>query len=1000
MGLLAGLVLSLDRRAVLAVAGVAVSVAYTLVAASVVGGLKDSQSALAAGLQDNDLIGVGPDGGTVDVARLPRAPDHQIFVVSAGGRTFYVDSGAEALTPGNATAGPSAGLRNGESVVVGDRTLRVVARETSPGASPAWIRIGSQDWEGLAGRSLGQPHVVVYTSHDDALRRGLGAAGLEAAAAPATLDYYAKGADQLTAAVSTTVFASTAVIFLLTATFLHLDLQARRRSFATLRLFGGPAYVRRLMAGRGAFVLGVAHAMALLATLALLRLLDRADAVNLELPWARALASLAITLGGGVAAITVVVVRMPARLRATELTVARPPDVPVGLRPVLVSWRAAIPVMVAALVCAASLGVALGVSDVPFQIFGNRGAEVVAATSGNPLRGEVDAFMGLHMRNVEDFLGASPEIFAPTVIQGRPFMVRGIDWASLVSLDDVRLASGHPPQGFGEVLLGRHAARELGASVGARLLVPAAYTTYVLQATVVGIADSEGILADAVMVDLPTARALTGIQADSANIIRYRIDPEFFRETGRDVTLPTGIEVTDLRLNPPRPVSGQDAIVEVRIVNFDQLGRTRVLTLSVNGVPMDDLAASLPGRSEGSVNMTFRVPDVPRLEIRVNPHLSAEAAPRAYNVTAPARAALGSEVVVRVVELSGSPAAGVTVSSDEQSAVTDGTGTARLAMPTPGNRTLLAEGPAGRGAAYVLVLRPGDENASRLDWLDLNGPTETIEGPWTATATIQNLGGATFDGLLPVPINGTTITSGAVRVEPGARTRVEITLDLKEGRHFIGPPSAQLTVHVRVPGAGSSGGGTDEEESPEGLTVEDLLELRRVRGRPREAPADPVAAFLGDTYENFNAALTVVVLATILHSGLVLVAAVQREIEERTPRIGTLLAVGAHRVALRDRIVREYATVGGIGAALGTLAGIGLASVAAELGFLKGFGHALAPRASAIFALSVWFVNVVVLVATALLAGERVRERTVRSLLQEGPARAQRPPLDELLGGA
>ncbi len=127
--------------------------------------------------------------------------------------------------------------------------------------------------------------------------------------------------------------------------------------------------------------------------------------------------------------------------------------------------------------------------------------------------------------------------------------------------------------------------------------------------------------------------------------------------------------------------------------------------------------------------------------------------------------------------------------------------------------------------------------------------------------------------------------------------------------------------------------------------------------------------------------------------------AVHREVEQRSPTLGTMAAMGADRRDVRGMALREYLLVGTIAALIGTLVGLTVAWIGAELSLISGFGHALLPRADAGFILRVAGASVLTTLGAAVLSVEAVHGRRPGELLTEGPSRTQRPPLDTLLEG-
>lgn len=1007
MGLARGFVFSADRRALLAVLAIAVSVGYALVAGAAVTGLKDAQEALSGDLQDQALIVQLDDGQLAALDRLGQAPtvvlatqatgDHVLYAVLSGDRD---GSGPAVNASDAALAGPSSALAPGDQLTVtgpaGTRVVNVTDRlaEPTPGAASTWLRVSPQLITELTGQPAeDQARLAAYTDPAPDLAGSLTRQGLEVHRAPAATTFYTAGADQLVGAVRTTVAASTLVVGLVASAVVGMELRTRQRSFATLRLYGGPGLVSRLVAARGLVLLLAGHLLAIAATYGLLEVAERGLDLSLQLAGAHTLLAVGATMTGGLVGLIPPTVRARRPLRASALEARAPPSwLPKPLRLTVASWRLVVPLAVSALVLSASLGVVFGAVAIPSQIFGPSGNDVIAETQGNPLRGSVSSFLGDHLSEVDGYAAASPEIFAPTELDGHPVMVRGVDWAKLTDMDEVRVTRGSAPDGPGQAVVGQRLGQKLSLAIGSHLTLPSAYTASLQSVEVVGWVQAPGLLADELLVDLPVARALTDLPADRVHLVRFATDPGLEPTERAALAPPRGIEVTGLRLRPitPVPYEPVDAVIEV--ANFGPDTATRHLTLRVNGQPVADRWVQVGGQETRQVVLGFTAPATGVQQVQVNPTLQPEAGEPAYTLEAPPATPVDRNVTVRVLDRrDGAPVAGVQVRLDGAEATTGPDGRARLLAAQIGNRSLVADGPDGRAAQPILVVAPGAIHRPELRVVDLDGPSRIPAGTWQGVAIVENIGGAPFDGTFTVPVDGNATNATELRLLPAERARVPVQLELEAGEHTLGPPGAQRTVQVVPPGEFRS-----EEGTPK--TVEELLELRRQQARQQRATSQQAtAAFLGDTFENLNTALTIVTLATVLHAGLITLVATHRTIETRTGTIGTLSAVGATPGNLRGRAAREYLLVGAVAGLGGTVLGLALVALAAQLGWLAGFGHALVPRTDPGFVLRIATAAVATTLAAAVLSIEQARDRRLGQLVHQGPRRTERPSLDKLL---
>lgn len=999
MGLLSGFVVSWDRRGVLAALAIAVSVGYALVAGAAVTGLEDAQETLSSDLQNPGAVVTHPEGGFA-LDELPTEPDAALATVERGDHTFYLLRAGE--TPGDRPA-PNETQALASSAVDHDSAqatlqraganVSIVEADPLPGAQWGWVQVSPSAFEKLEGPQRPTVHVAHYEQVTDEQREELEAQGFHAREAPAAASFYVEGAEGLVTSIAVTVGSSALVVALLATGFVNMELRARRKSLATLKLYAGPGLVRRVIAGRGLVLLAAGHVLALATVFALTHLISPRLALDVTLDPAFALGAASATFLGGAVGLAGPLRRADERVEASALSQREPPDwLPAWLRPSLASWRLLIPLVAAALILSASLGVVFGVVDLPGQLFGHDDQRVIADASGNPLRGNVDPFPGFHLGGVDGFEGASPEIFAPTVIQGEPVMARGVSWPQLSQLEPVEITDGRAPRQPGEAALGARLANRVDVQTGDRLTLPAAYTASTTQVTVVGTFEGGGMLADELLVPLDTARGMTKLDHDRVNMVRYDT-----LERRQRVSLPDGIEATGLTIEPSNPVPFEEVTVTVDLVNFASTTETRQLTLHADGRPVDDAFPRLGPRSTGTVEMTFTVPAGGVDEIQVNPTARPEEGEPAYEIDAPAVATTGRTLEVTVTDRQGDPAEGIQLRWGEIEATTNGRGRAELEPTEAANRTLHASGPEGRGARPLLVVDPAHQHDAHLVVREVDGPDRIEPGePWEGVVEYVNLGGEAFNDSRPqIQVDDATHNLSRIRLLSGQSTRVSFTLSLAEGTHAVG--SGEFEKQVTVAPERFRGG--EDGQVPENATVEELLEMRREQASSAsETGHSATQAFVADTFENLDAAITVIVIATILHAGLVTTVAVFREVDERGRSLGTLAAIGASKERVRARAIREYATVGAPAALAGTIGGLALAALAAHVGFLTGFGHALAPRFTPGFTLRVAAASLVTTLIAAVLAVASSSEASIESLMREGPARAQRPPLEALVG--
>lgn len=1000
MGLVAGFVLGLNRRGVLAILAIAVSMAYTLVAGAAAGGLKSAQEVLGERLSESQVFVSREDQAPFPLASLPTTPSSALATVQVGSMTYYTIRRGPPLIEdsGKVLVAPASVLKSGQTLQLGNSSFRVEEHAGIPGALATWVGVDEALFAQVGGPPPPLAHVAIFPRLDAGSQKQLVGEGFLVFPAPAAYGFYTRGAQEIVSVLRLTVAASAIVVGFLTGTLVQLEVNSRRSSLATLQLFVGRRVVKELLVARVLLILALGIGLALVATFGAVALLRRGGLSNLYLPGSFVSWAIPVVGAGGIVGLVWTLRRATRRLRIEDIQAGRPVVGPSWARGfLLTSWRMTIPLAVSAIILAGSLSVNLGVIEMPNQLFGVSSDAVVADLHGNPLRGGVPLFFGEHLSEVPGFLAASPEIFGPTVIEGRPAIVRGVDWSLLSKLDRVRILEGRPPAALGEAVFGQRLAEKLDADVGSSYWVPSPYLSAALAVKVVGIAKAPGILADEALVSLESARALTGLPRDEVNIVRIALNTSFVART--PLSIPNDVVVAELELRPPVPVANETAEVAVRVLNFASEPRSHRLTLRVNEQVVAETNVVVDGYREHVERYPFRVPSAGLLTLKVNPTLVVDPERPAYDVSSPSPVVVNAALTIRVLTASGEPAQNVNVGLDSASSATDSTGHVVLVPTQVGNRTILVDGPAGRGAEPVLVVFEQDLDQPRLVVRAVDGPTRQPVGTWSGTVLVENLGGRTFQGSLPLLVNGTTRNMTEVTIPPGVTQRVAITLDLAKGGHNIGPPDLALHVEAFDPAEEKPAPTEPPPEREQKSEIERLLDRRRAQRPPALASSsDAIVGFLGDTYENLNAAVTIVTLATFLHAALIIFITIHREVEERGPTIGTMAALGGSRGSLRTRAALEYAIVGIAGALGGTFFGIGMAWGASAAGFLQGFGHTLSPHANLVFELRVAATSLATSLAAAALAVDSVRNQNLRRLLAPGPSRIERPPLEKLIG--
>lgn len=887
-----------DRRLVAAAAGIAFAILLPVAGTLVLQGLEpDIQG---------DWIVYRTDGG--DVRR------------GMAGLKASLWTGAENGTP-------VAALLDGDPVVAQDQAMGVGI------AVPDGLRDRT-----LATRAvpLVPPgHVLVHPATVPAQRPQMLLLAGEADV-PGAMVVPARGADAferaglegLQAQTLLLVAASVPAVALVAAVFADAEARRRARTAATLAALGRPSLARWLLAGRVALTgaLGVVLATAMGYVLwrfggATFRPADaqpRAIAIAIAVPGALgALAGVAWgvrRLGSG-----------EDRLRTppaeTDLPGWRIPWLPATARPLALGTRVVPILVLAGLLFAVDIGFPLAAAGVPAAVAGERGEWVVGADTGIVLGGQTSAAPAAVMAHDPAIDAIVAEILVPTLVAGRPAILRGGDLGALADYHDLRVT------GDEGLVLGGRLARHLDARIGDVVAVQAADQATVVRLEVTGVFGGGGLLADEGILDADMARSLAGIPDGRATLLRMRPDDLAARDAlGRSQPR---IEVTALRVLPDPPVAGHAARVEVDAVALSSAAATRVLPVRVNDIVVGQIVVSLPGHARGTFGTDFVVPHG-TFGIEVNPTATIQPSTAAIQASAPLivfqpdplRVVLrGHDVAGRTVELV--DAEGAVAAT----ATTDDGGVAALSPEAQGKYTIRA------GDVHRTVRVGADEDRNRTvlrvgaTWIEPDRPAVGTRATWHAE--IVNWGGAAGTRSIRFESGGSLITTQEPTLLGGQTVVVHVPLFVNENRMQLRAGNETLSVDARPLASPGSDGRNVDARTAGSLQVE---VADRVLGNAQRA-------LVGLGTIALAAILAIVYLGT------------ERTLDGRRHVVRTLHALGMSPEQIRHRAAWEAAAMAGVcflgAAAVAKLAFI----VLGRVGWPRPFAHSLPDPVTWLFVL-------------------------------------------------
>lgn len=970
-------VVSWNKRAVLAIAAVGLSVAYAVLAAGASSGLRGASQTLSS-----DSLGQGNQ--VVPLAGASLAP---VAVSQASAVVFEVREDTHwygTIEPWNydEVAVASSYHRDDPDARAAFVGLKLQRSTVVPYGRPDVVYVPPDAFHARF------PDVGATRAYADAgADPGPGAQVLPASGAET---FYQAGAGQIATGVVLVVFGSGAIVAVLSAGVIRLEVLAREKDLATLEALGGARQARRAVLGRVLFLVSLGAAIGTAAALVLLDLVSSSAGAQLTVSLGWVVLILAVTMVAGTGAggtVGLRTLRSPLvhRLGRRGIETRRFPG---PFRFLVVTPRVFAGVMGAALVTTAIFSVVLGAVAVPVRLFQPEdGTVLYGEVSGNPFRGTADRFLGEQAHRFEGVNASSPETYAPTFIEGRPLLVRGVSFPGWPSMTGSELRAGRWPEAIGEISLGARAARVLGAGLGSTFPAPTSYRPGLAILQVVGIHSHSGFSDDEALSTLDTAGFLAGIPTSQAHAVRVRTtDPDALQNLQRSLPLP----VLAVRVVGAVVPLTQVAI-NIDVANFSPEESVRELTLHVNEEAVKRVVARLPPHSIQTVSTDVLVPDASSFRVQVNPEVTQPTEAAGLRVQAPARAEPNATVVVRVTTPAGEPVPDAQVRAGLYETRADAAGRAVLTTGAPGLLEVLAEGGTRRGGLLLRVAPGAWDNDSfvRVEDVFLTPKWDAAQGVLTLQAEVRlsNLGGKAFQGAVNWTLDNTSIPTAAFGLAPGARATISTNMGTGPGVHHLSVLGRLASISFQPP----SEAGPPPPGQPAG-SIGELIASRRSARVGTVTPEERTEAFLQDTIQGLETSTVLILIVTSLHTGGAVWVSVVREVRERKGVLATLEELGADRGTRMVYGVRD--------AALSVLPGLGAGIVGALLilalgqyfGFPAAFGHAIPIVVGVGFLARIATIFLIVGASAALYAVASSREETIRAV-------ARRPLRQILQGG-
>ncbi len=750
----------------------------------------------------------------------------------------------------------------------------------------------------------------------------------------------ARGADAFEAATTASlrdqatvlVLLSIPAVALVASAFARQEIRARRRQSATLSALGGRWHAVALLGVRMTLTAGLGAVVATGIGFALYTwgppFFHPDDAP-------RRFLAISIALPAALAALTGWAWSLRASRRFDALRQGGPTGEddaawpwPAAARPILLGVRPLTILVLAALLFAADVGFPLAAAQIPTSLLSGDDEWVIGADNGLVVGQGVDARIA-DIAWADARIGAIlAETVSPTLLDGRPTMVRGADWDALASYHGLRLKAGQGPGDTG-IVLGEDLAGRLGVGVGTVVVVQGASRPDLLELTVSGIATGPDVFRSEAFVTAPTGRRLAGLAADQATVLHVR--PPTPGAAAAVQQQEPNLVLHDLRIEPTQPTAGSIAEAVLGIVNLGRQDGQRTLTLRVNGEAVATQQASAPGLRDTTLRIPFIVPAGP-VRIDINPSAEGEAQPAHRDLLTPTNAAAGQPFTV-TMQAQGAPQPGVRLGVFRDLAHT-GLTQAVLTATTDAAGNVSWTLAAG---AWVVGTLDEPRVYKGLVVTGLGGIE--VEAVWTEPGTpilgelgqlralVRNHGTATANATLPAFAGDLQFAERDVTLQGGEATTVSFTLLLVEPVETVAVGDRTLELGAAAQGA-----------APQGPAI--------LPSRGQVAQAKLADRALGDARGVLTGLAGSAIASTLAIVGL----ATRRTLAGRQHVTDLLRVLGWDAARIRQRAALE-------GAILGALAAL-VALVPAKLAFQAlgrwgpvVFGHGLPDPVDLLFVL-------------------------------------------------
>ena len=655
---------------------------------------------------------------------------------------------------------------------------------------------------------------------------------------------------------------------------------------------------------------------------------------------------------------------------------------------IFIRRRAVVVVALAIMVFSVSVSILSGIRSAPSSFAGDSEFLISDTSAPTIFSSRVSVDLVSALEEIPNVTSASPEVFAFANWNGESFIVRGMGEG---------FGPGTISLNSSDALIGHRLLNKLGFALPYQLPLTGSFSSSLELVNITGSVDTGSSMDDELLVSMDVARELSDTPEGQASIIRVSTtSPEWLQ----DLLSPETPRFTLFDLHcRSQAALGQSFNLSVGVRNWGSARGSQQVTFSDNGSLLATLNVTLNRSS--SVTLTLAV----TLDVGGVHNLAASIAgdfpvvlttnvtvvPPYLRVSAPARATLGSQFNATVLKFDGLPAAGASVSFENQTIVCNAQGVARMSASIAGSHRLYANltGYAG-DSAVVDVLDPSAYPPSfspSISSFTLSPTSIKQNESSRGLVTLENDGTVAGYYDLRILVDGAPYLTMNVSLDSMASRSVTFKIeDLQPGEHTVQVGSYAIGLSVQPWYADNPGlvqlviryGGTTSLVSSASIPIYQAVKVSQ----------GTISIALFST-----GAISAVLAA------MAIISVFSKEIRQSRQKFGVLRTIGAPRAAIRRLVFPQAMLIGMVGALIGIGLGVLTVDLLAGSSLFEAFGHELSVEVN--------FTILVVILAAAVLIGlasamasmiEAVNETAIASIKNLEPEAPEALDITKILG--